>query len=47
MSLTFFNIRREEAAAEEKAKAENVNAVREEAAAEEKSKPKPRRNRQK
>ena len=46
MSLTFFNVRREEAAAEEKAKAENVNAVREEAA-EEKSKPKPRRNRQK
>lgn len=47
MSLTFFNVRREKAAAEEKAKAENVNAVREEAAAEEKSKPKPRRNRQK
>ena len=43
MSLTFFNVRREEAAAEEKAKAENAKAEREKAAAEVES----RRNRQK
>jgi len=38
MSLTFFNVRREEKAAEEKAKAENANTVCEEKAAEEKAK---------
>lgn len=47
MSLTFFNVRREEAAAEEKAKAENAKAEREKTAAEVEPKPKLRRNRQK
>lgn len=47
MSLTFFNARREEAAAEEKAEAENAKAECEEAAAEVEPKPKLRRNRQK
>ena len=47
MSLTFFNVRREEAAAEEKAKAENAKAEREKAAAEVEPQPKSRRNRQK
>nr|DAE80304.1 MAG TPA: hypothetical protein [Bacteriophage sp.] len=45
MSLTFFNVRREEKAAEEKAKAENANTVCEEKAAEVEPKPKMRSNR--
>lgn len=45
MSLTFFNVRREEAAAEEKAKAkaETANIVCGEKVAEEKSKPRSNR----
>ena len=43
MSLTFFNVRRKEKVAEEKAKAETANIVCGEKVAEEK--PKPRSNR--